>query len=270
MTSRYSFAVALLVLAAGCLPPPGASTESGRLSSPSCKHNNTFGCATPLEVGPLTTQRSGTPMRGDFDEKDFYRLSVSEAGVLDVAIQPLEGQTQLLSSLYDSDRRLVEEVSIASRGSRVAYSAAVRPGTYFLEVERVRGAGPYEAQVTLDREDAFEVNDTFAEAKPVELGESYRIKSKPAEDPDYFVFESGGADSLEVVLQSVPRELKPVPAAFDERQQLIAELSSRRTKAGMDVQWQFAAPPGKGYLLIRPRGRRLSSDATYTLILRRK
>lgn len=233
-------------------------------------NNNSFRCADEIELGAAVTGRARPSEDQPYDRADFYVFTLPSPGVIEVAVIPASttGSSDAGSraTLYNADQQKISSNGSGGAGRSLFLDVTADSGLYYLEVNRFRAnQPPYELTVTLDTEDSFEINDTFAQAKAILLDEKVEAKMKPALDKDFYVIEVAEAGNVEVAVDPVPATLSMKVEAFNERQRNVAYPSRSGGAEGQSVFWSFEAPePGKYYLQVNSNGQQ-PSDPVYGL-----
>ncbi len=152
----------------------------------------------PIQLGQIVT---GT-IRSK-DDKDFFLLDLVEPGILNLTLEP-RGVAMSIE-LQGADEKRIDGIGIASVGQRRDLNYMAKPGIYFILLEGGFGQESkeeYTFTASLDTTDKYEINDTFADAKAINLIQEQEVKGKinPKEDKDFFKFTLEKTTTLDIVL----------------------------------------------------------------------
>jgi Subtilase family len=164
--------------------------------------NNTFDTATTINLNSLT---KGT-MYGS-DDVDYHKITTTETGVLELDLSAIPTGSYLNFTLYNSERvQIGQEVGI-NTGEAGQFRLLTAPGTFYMLVSLYTGARNtqlYELRASLDTTDTNELNNTFDTATILPIGVTEQGTLYGTGDVDYYRIDVPTAQSLEVVLSSIP------------------------------------------------------------------
>lgn len=201
-------------------------------------------------------------------QKDYFEILVSESGVLDIVLEPVPSDQRLGIEVFDDEQQRIAHGAAADGGGRATGSARVEPGRYYVRVGSARDHAqtsdqPYTLTASLDRTDIYEINDSFAQAAEIEIGQPVVGTIRP-EDRDHYKLNVSSAGSYRLALDPAPPELQMFVAVFDETQQRIG---FKRASGGLGSSVFLDADLSSGvvYVLVTPVRNGVESREPYTL-----
>jgi hypothetical protein len=224
--------------------------------------NDTFSDAAEFTVGESTTGKIRP--NGDVD---YFELSTTGPGVIEVAIDPVPSELALDLRMYDAQQEEIGNEVNAGDGQAVFLPMLSDAGTYYLRVsqtyDNASSIDPYTLVVSLDDSDVYELNGTFSDAAQIELDTDVVAKIKPRGDEDYYRLTLPSAGMLDISVDPVPAALGMELRLYDGQQQ---QIDATTGAAGEPVHWTAeATASGLHYLLVRDQYNDASADEAYTL-----
>ncbi|MDP8241360.1 MAG: hypothetical protein P9X24_19910 [Candidatus Hatepunaea meridiana] len=185
--------------------------------------NDSFNLADWVHLGVEKTGRIEVE-----DDVDYYKVNIEQPGVLDVNVNPVPADIDLEVNIYNSD-----QVSVANNrginGQPVSAAYLGLPGLYYIKLnDRYNDADSddtYTLLVTLDTTDVHEVNNSFNQAKVLELDADYQCKLRPVGDVDFFEVNLPQPGVLGVDVGLVPDGIQMVVNFYDVDQNRIADVT---------------------------------------------
>lgn len=234
--------------------------------------NNAF--ATAFGIGLNQPVEDRISERGQID---YFEILVPESGVLDAVLEPVPPDQRLSVELFDAEQRQVAGGRAAGPGGRAVAAGPTEPGRYYLRVQSNRGSHTSEASytltATLDRTDTYEINDTFAQAAEIELGEAIvgtirPLKPRNRRESDYYKLSVAQAGPYQFALDPVPPELRMTVAAYDATQKPIG--GNNAGGVGQSLFFEADLPAGVVFIEVGTRLRGPESVEPYTLRITKK
>lgn len=248
-------------------------SDGGRSSQGTYSVRVTLDAGDPLE--PNQTFAEATELKFGQDVKaklypagdvDFFHFTTMRNGVVDVTVTPPVG-VDLRVDLFDASQTPVPMGSATNAGVQPATLAlALGAGKYFLRVRDTVGprlsAMPYTVRVTFDASDAFEPNQSLAQASAIKLGQDVTAKLYPAGDQDSYQFKVDAPGVLETAV--IP------PPGLDLRVDLFEDPNGANVLAfatsmnGVPAVIAVPIKPGTYFLRVREATGPRSSPMPYT------
>jgi ketosteroid isomerase-like protein len=230
--------------------------------------NNAFATAFGIGLGQPVQDRISERKQGD-----YFEILISESGVLDVVLEPVPSDQRLGLEAFDDKQQRIAHGAAADGGGRATGSARVEPGRYYVRVGSARDHAqtsdqPYTLTASLDRTDVYEINDSFAQAAEIEIGEPVVGTIRP-EDSDHYKLNVSSAGAYRLALDPAPPELEMFVAVFNETQQRIG-FERASGGLGSSVFLDADLPAGVVYVRVVPVRKGRESHAPYTLRITRK
>lgn len=221
--------------------------------------NDSFNDATPIAFG--TTLQASIRDHGD---EDYYRLEVTQAGVIEIFVNNVPSNIDMDLILYDENQERIDS-DLGSDGENVQLIERVcTPGTYYvLLTDNESSADQYNLTINFDDRDVYECNDTFEDAARVPCNEFIQATIRSAGDNDYYIFNTSQAGTLNVSVTDVASNIDLTARIFDSQQQQVGDGESVGNGDSINEDWALPAA-GDYYLLLTDNE---SSNELYTLFL---
>jgi hypothetical protein len=148
-------------------------------------------------------------------------------------------------TLYNDKKSKIETVYDNTYGADVEYLFTAEPDTfYYLKVSPWDTTGKYKVITRYQNaHDAFEPNDTAAEATPIVPGKMVQANVMDASDADWYKLVSAPAESVRVVLKNRSTSLRPYVNVYDHNRSKLLEKHDNTVGASLD--FSFDAVPGE-------------------------
>ncbi|MEX0852137.1 MAG: PPC domain-containing protein, partial [Bauldia sp.] len=168
----------------------------------------------PAEAPPLTLGGQilfNILPRGD---NDWFRVEAASAGELAIVIDESPEDLDIYFQVVDADQKPITGWVAPYRKGGVTEGIAdlPMPGIYFIQVSDGNNDARSVTHATLTTAftpiaEAFEPNNSFGSAVPIELGESYRATILPRGDVDWYLLEAPRAGSFVITVDEVDEDL---------------------------------------------------------------
>lgn len=251
--------VALIISANSCLKNPAEPEPGGGTG---CTNNNSFECASPIEIGSLYSDKLTTN-----DDVNYYQISLTQDAVIEVAITNVPSVLNLDVSVYDNNHWKIAYNYTSGLGQNVFINTLQKAGTYFIRVEdrdnNSSSENKYNIQVTKDITDVYEMNNEYQDAKNFVLGSNYNAKFRPNNDVDIFQFTTSQGGVIEATVSQVPSNIDIEMTLRDNQHWTL--VGSYNTGLGQTAYISSVQKPGLYFINVRDRENNASSTSFYNL-----
>jgi Bacterial pre-peptidase C-terminal domain len=222
--------------------------------------NNTFSDATALTFGTSVT---GT-IRSEGD-LDYFKVNVTEPGVIDMRLDPAPSDLAMAITLYNSNQERIKYNLLGKNGQSSFLELLVDIGTYYISLNsytNTSSAKEYTFVVDLDTTDKNEINNTYSDATAILLGQSVKGTMRSEEDLDVFRVDVPSDGTLSINLEVPPTV--SLTAYLDDSTQKNVTFALGNT--GQNITLERAVTAGTYYVRLDNRLAAGSKDE-YTLSL---
>lgn len=224
----------------------GCNSEGGVLGG---DNNNDFATATSLEIG-----RGFNGTIFEQGDNDYFKVTLVEAGVLDIALQPVPSSLGMNLYIYDGERKQIGSGIVAQAGQGIVFDKLVRSGTYYFKL----GAGfnqssatPYTFTISLDTTDKNEWNNSQSDAKPIGLGQPVKGTIRSEDDNDFFTLDLTEPGLLKLTLEPVPSSVAMnIELQGEDQKRIKSTATESVASVGQRRDLNYMAKPGKYYVLL--------------------
>mgnify|MGYP003563518837 CR=1 FL=1 len=223
----------VLVTGGGSSTPPSYSlTVSFNLSDMN-ECNNTFMSATEINFGETVV----APIYGNQD-LDYYQFQVERPGVIRSLLNNIPENFYRIR-LYDTGQQEITNTTGNPNSPATFKEKVCEPGIYYVRIE---GSGdqtqdPYELTLFFNGDDAYECNDGFGNAIPVNPCSNIQGNIWPAGDEDCFEISINQLGSYSLTVDNVPVQLEMDANVRDPFGASVASINS--SGAGETVMLDF-------------------------------
>lgn len=235
-------------------PEPGGGTG--------CTNNNTFECASAIEIGLSYTDKLVTN-----DDVNYYQIALTQDAVIEVAITNVPSNLNLDVWVYNSNHSTVASNYTAGLGQSVFINTLQKAGTYFIRVEdrdhNSSSDSRFGIQVTKDITDVYEMNNKFEDAKNFSLGGNYSAKFRPENDVDYFQFTTTQGGVIEATVSQVPSTIDVEIILYNSNYSNI--VGSYNTGLGQTAYISSVQKPGLYFVKINDKDNNALNTSFYNL-----
>ena len=247
---HVSIALVVMSTLLGCQT---ATQLSQRLA---CPDNSTFACAHSIKLDTTYTGAvvfGGPSNTGKFQ---YMRVHVSGSGVVEVFADPVPPSMTTTVALFNDRQARIKDEATYEKGKAVYLFQAVDPGWYYAGVRfhtydrSSRPSEPFSVGVYLDTTDVYEVNDTFAQARSIELDAVITATIKPAQDVDSYSFEVLEPGRYQIALSQVAAENTMSIALFNKRQETMAATPRIGAQKGQAVSLEHEIKQAGLYYVV--------------------
>jgi hypothetical protein len=243
--------------------------------------NGSFASAQTLELA-----QTASATLAPNDATHYYAVTLpacSQDGVLELTITQSSALRSVVTVYTDTQTKIVSQAAPDATTSPFTMKFYATAGKkYFVAVEDVytiSATMPYQLEVTyLPVPDAFERNDTFADAKPAPVGpfDFYLFagdQTNGGEDVDYFTISAPtSATKLHVHIQNKSTSAAPqrfTVNAFDATKSAVGHATGSDEQADVDAVIDLPTQGGTFYVAISSvydhAGSPVASTATLTV-----
>jgi len=213
-----------------------------------------IGSGQETEPNNVAAQATELPLNGEMageitsnEDSDYFKLLPSK-DLRDRVVVKLQNYSESLRpyfTLYNDKKSKIETVYDNTYGADVEYLFTAEPDTfYYLKVSPWDSAGKYKVITRYQNaHDAFEPNDTAAEATPIVPGKMVQANVMDASDADWYKLVSAPAESVRVVLKNRSTSLRPYVYVYDHNRSKLLEKYDNTVGASLD--FSFDAVPGE-------------------------
>jgi len=223
--------------------------------------NNTLVKATSIALDKPTTG-----MIGDALDADYFTFATVESGLITVTLDPVPSDTRLYAFLYDFDQTAIAAAYASETGGKVSIKKLSRAGVHYVRVfAYLSSAESYTLEVSMDRSDSYEINNSLASSATIALDTEIIGKIEDDSDDgdmDYFKFTTPTPGVIEVSVIP-PSDLKVCADLYDSSQDVIK--GSCASEAGAPLSFKKVSDAGTSYLKLYGSSAVESSDGPYTL-----
>ncbi len=243
-------------------PDPYQLTISFDNSDPN-ECNNSFSTATPIDFDE--TQTADIFDTGD---QDYYSIEVESPGVIEILLSDIPGSLVYWIDLFNPLQQEITDDSGNATSPAVVRRLICEPGTYFIRVSEsgnnASSTNPYQLTVSFNSDDAYECNNTFGAAIPINPCLPIQANILPAGDQDCFDLNISEAGSYSLSLTNVPGNISFDAKVFDEFGSEIADNPT--SAAGASVLLDFAInSPGTYTVCVDANSSSAFNENLYTL-----
>jgi PKD repeat protein len=205
-------------------PDPYQLTISFDNSDPN-ECNNSFSTATPIEFDE--TQTADIFDTGD---QDYYSVTVESPGVIEILLSDIPGSQVYWIDLFNPLQQEISDDSGSATNPAMIRRLLCEPGTYFIRVSEsgnnASSTTPYQLTVSFNSDDAYECNNTFGAATPINPCLPLQANILPAGDQDCFDVSVSEAGDYSLSITNVPGNISFDAKVFDEFGSEIADNSN--------------------------------------------
>ena len=183
---------------------------------------------------------------------DYFTVLIPRAGVFDAVVDPAPPGRIMTVVLYDEQQKQIASATGRTAGRRAAAMARIEPGRYYAFVSG-KGSGDadaYTLKLTLDETDVYEINDSFAQAKDIDIGKRVTGAIRVENDFDFYRITVDRQGLYEFALDPAPAALRMNLEVHNERQQFVDRRNGRaRSRVnGQAVYLNLELDPGVYYV----------------------
>jgi len=203
---------------------------------------------------------------GSVGDKDYFKITTSQAGVIEIAVNPVPSEIRMYVSVYDEKQNSIAYGTASESGQGVFVNVVSSAGVHYISLSTYHGSysvNDYNLLVTLDTFDSYEVNNSFYNASLIPLNTDINGKIGAGGDKDYFKFTVAEAGVLKISVDPMPSNVSMVVNVYDEKQNRIA--SKTASDYGNSVFFETPNGPGIYYLSLANDNESYNSDEHYTL-----
>jgi hypothetical protein len=213
------------------------------VAADSTEPNETQAQASAINLGNRITGYFQSPQ-----DVDWYRLTLSSPGLLVVST---EGNMDTLLSLYDRSVNLIQEDDDSGEyGSNARITAQVPAGTYYIKVNEYENyQGRYYLMTQIPepaKPDAFESDDSIADAKDIQVGASQSRTFSSSADLDIARLIITRKGIYEIRARGIDENLDTVLEMIDSQEEGIAEDDDGGDR--LDAYIRTVLSPGTYYI----------------------
>lgn len=170
------------------------------------ERNETFATATPLALSQVIT---GTLLaKGD---KDYFRFYLDQPGVVDITVDPIPDlgpNARMYAYVYSTaggSAPVRQQYRVSGEVMKMS-AGPLDSGYHYLLLDGDGNESPeaYHLSIAYDTSDRYELNNSFAKAKPVPLGQNIRATLRAPGDEDYFKFTAVANQPVTLSIPAVP------------------------------------------------------------------
>ena len=227
--------------------------------------NNTFATAFPLD---LDTPCNGTI--AESGDKDYFRVTIDEPGVLIMTLDPVPSAVRMRIVLYDNNQNELAQTRVGDEGQARTLEYLDEAGTYYVLVDNSfydqSSTETYTLNVTFDTTDGNEFNNTFSDAEPLTLVEGEVTTTgtiRSVGDQDFFEVTVNEPGVLVTTLDPVPSAVRMQIVLYNQQQNEIAQV--RVGNEGQARTLEQLVGAGTYFILLDNSFYDQSSAETYTL-----
>ena len=223
--------------------------------------NNTPDTATPLTLGEEAS--------GDIyvrSDKDYYKVTTEETGVLEILLSSISVGSNLRLSLLDENKKEIEN-DVAPSGDSASFKHLAAAGTFYIEVSFSFGEGTtdaYQILASLNTEDVNELNEGFATATPLNLGEIIKGAIYGDEDVDYFS-ATVSAGSYKLLLAGIPQNTNYYITVFGENKARLPGTKRTFVPTGSSFELDLSPEAETTYYALIESGSAVRTTDMYEL-----
>lgn len=203
-----------------------------------------FSCASAIELGSITKSSIATE-----GETDYYKLTTSQTGVLEVTLSAIPGNISLSIALYNSAKEKITS-GTAYTNSSVRFEELSAANTFYITVSRYGGtptSEQYELRSSLETSDEHELNNTFDTGTRIDLDSLTKGASYGREDIDYFTFTTTQTGVAKVILSGIPADISLSIVLYDAAKKRI---TSGTAYSGGSVNFEVLSPASIFFISI--------------------
>jgi hypothetical protein len=193
--------------------------------------------------------------------------------VLDVQITNIDPDVQMELELFGEDQASIDKANNYSYGGELNYDYLLDSGTYYLRLNDLSnndsGEEVYNLTVSLDTNDANEINNSFQEATSLTLGETIQGTIRSVGDKDFYIFTLSEETEIEVQITGVDPGIQMEIELFGENQASIDK--KQNYSSGGDLTFTSEnLRSGTYYLRLNDIVNDDSGEEVYNLIVSKK
>ncbi|HRH63319.1 MAG TPA: PKD domain-containing protein, partial [Bacteroidia bacterium] len=246
------------------------------------EHNNTFETAAQI---PLNTSFNAKLWGENFhisdgntndldEDQDYYKISVINSGVLNIAITGVNANQRIMVDIFDSTYQWINRGDAGGIGSDLNSSTLLPPGNYYLRIYEHTGGccapgynvyqladDSFDISLSFDTSDVYEHNNTFETAAQIPLNTSFNAKlwgknfhisdgntNDLDEDQDYYKISVINSGVLNIAITGVNANQRIMVDIFDSTYQWINRGDAGGI--GSDLNSSTLLAPGNYYIRI--------------------
>jgi hypothetical protein len=184
--------------------------------------NNSLSTAKPIQSGQAIKIAIGSQY-----DNDYFKITAKRAGVLRVSVENTPSNIRASLNMYDSKTQNIGNTS-GNQGKNIYKDVLVcNSGDYYIQItdfyEFKDGYNTtlFDLKVTLDTTDVYECNNTFTDAKTIQIGTAIKAAIGVSDDIDYYKFTIDKRTILDFTIKDVPAAVTPYLVIYGSNQQEI-------------------------------------------------
>ena len=184
------------------------------------KSDNYWWSATPINESTYFDYLDNTK-----DPSDWFSIKLNTTEILYTNITYSREQMGLMGNIYDDQQNLLSK-SYRIGNNEVVNAVAYAPGTYFIEIVAIQGAGNYSLYVETKADGEL---DNYWWATPIHInpGNHSGTLDKESSDPtDWFTFQMNPVEVANIEVHSENTQLDIDVNLYDQNLQLLDESTN--------------------------------------------
>jgi len=202
---------------------------------------------------------------GSSNDKDYFKITTSQAGVIEVAVNPVPSEIRMNITVYDEKQNVIASKLASEYGQSTFVNVLGSAGVHYILLSNYYSSysvNDYNLLVTLDTFDSYEVNNSFYNASLISVNTDINGKIRAEGDKDYFKFTVADAGVLKISVDPMPSEVKMHVTLYDGQQNVVAY---RTAAYGDSIFFEASNEPGTYYIKLNSEYSYNHSDEHYTL-----
>ncbi len=191
--------------------------------------NNSFTAAKEIQSGQLA--KIAIHPQGD---QDYFKIAIKKPGVLGVYAENVPASVYTRLFLYNPANQRIT-VEAFQQGTNGYLSALVcEQGTYYALIENYFGQGSanlFDFKLVNDTTDVYECNNSFVQAKEIQVDKPIKAAINAQGDLDFFKFTLGSKTTLNFTVSDVPAEQYMYLEVFNATQNRLQNVNGQQGTA---------------------------------------
>lgn len=247
--------VCLMTIKTDCLKKEETPTQNTN-----CPDNNTFECATPIQLGVAKQDNISSN-----DDEDMFQVNLPSDGVIEVSVTNVPSNINLYVKVYDSNQWGLVTSNSTGVGESAYLYKVTKAGTHYVLIydrdQNASNSNSYTILVTEDVSDSYEYNNESSNAKLVAQNTNLKAKFRPNDDVDWYQFTIPQDGVIDVFVTSVPATVNVYSKLYDANK--IGIIVSYNNGLGQDILLSAVRKSALHYLEIYDQDHNGSSTNYY-------
>ena len=257
-SKQFTLLLLLLLLCGGLLPAQALQET---------EPNGSFATANPVAFSSLSATIEGSI--GQNGDNDYYMVTIPRAGVFDYGVTNVPSNVEMRVLIYNANQFVIRDEYSGSGAPHFRRKLVCDPGTYYFRLmdrqDNSSSTQLYSFVLHLDTSDVYECNNSFAEASPVQVGDTVHGAINDNGDNDYYMVNIPRAGVFDYAVSNVPSNVEMRVIIYNANQFAIRDEYSG--SGAPHFRRKLVCDPGTYYFRLMDRQDNSSSTQLYSFVV---